>query len=225
MPSQWTRGAQVITPVPAYASPALQIVGTLNLFMSMLARGWFSNDALNPGGIAYNLFFAICTCIADVYEQVLAVKLMMRLDSSASADPKSASSYVDTWFEDYFGSNLPRSAGESDTNYISRGKARLGAKLATKSGVLTVAGYYGSAAVIEPFRADQVGALGSSAFAFGSPNGAVGSMVPSPQLYVTPDATLTSSEVTQAHSEIMAARPCGMNLAPFQVNSTQATPI
>jgi hypothetical protein len=142
----------------------------------------------------------------------------MRLPTNVGTD-------VDSWVTDFFGSNLLRSAGETDAQYIARAETNLSAKKSVRSGVLAVAAYFGVATIVEPFQASQMGAIGSPTFACGSPNGGIGSMQPDPQVYITPPNALTSSVSKQARSTLMAARPCGMRIGMFKVNNGNATPL
>jgi hypothetical protein len=175
--------------------------------------GWFTDAARSSGGVAYNLAYGIAGNLQEITAQNQAVILNSRLQSSQGIN-------VDLWVQDFFGPNLPRFSGESDSAYIARAQANLSAKKGTPQGVLTIAGYYGTASVVEPFRPDQMGCIGFASLACSKPTGGVGSITPGPLVYVHPASPMNGTQASQANSQIMAARPLGVNTYAYQVNSS-----
>lgn len=210
-----TGSDQTIT-VPAYCSPVYSQTGYAVMQASLWPNGWFNDAARTTGGIAYNLAMGNGGVLLNLSEQNQAVILNARLESSSGTN-------IDLWFQDILGSTFQRLPGETDIAYVMRGEARLSARNGTRAGMMTIAGYYGTVSIVEPFRADTVSGLDSSGWAFGAPTCGFGSLAPNVQVYIASSSPIANP--AQAQADIMASRPLGLQIHGFNVVGSTATPL
>lgn len=204
--------------VPNYASPSLSQVGFANEEASLWVRGAFGDAARTTNGNAYNLALGISSPLADLNTQVQAIHLAERLATSTGSE-------IDSWAADYFGSNLPRNAGETDSAYIGRIQANLSAKKGTAAGLVTIGTFFGTTTVVEPWMVGFTGGCDSPTLACDSTEGCVGSQIPNVSVFIEVSSTMLATVATQAALSIAGTKPAGVTVNAFEVVGTTATPI
>lgn len=197
--------------VPNYCSPVASSSGYAARQTAVWARGWFGDRARVIGGGAYAIAAGAGAELHDLSTQVQGSVLNARLQSSTGND-------VDAWFQDYFGTSLPRFIGETDATYIARGMAALAAKMGVRAGILVIADFFGTAWINEPWMASETGAYDTPGTLAYDTIGGYGSQSPLIQVFIQPSGIATNAQLKAA---IIAARGCGINI---QVVSVVAVP-
>jgi hypothetical protein len=193
--------------VPNYCSPVASASGYAARQTSVWARGWFGDSARVIGGGAYAIAAGAGAELHDLSTQNQGATLNARLQSSDGSD-------VDAWFQDYFGTSLPRFSGESDATYIARGMAALAAKMGVRAGILVIADFFGTAWINEPWLASETGAYDQPGTLAYDTIGGYGSQSPLIQVFVQPSGIATNAQMKAA---IVAARGCGINIQVVSV--------
>jgi hypothetical protein len=205
-------GATASVTITGYHSPDLTQANIAVAEAALWPRGWFSSSAMTSGGVAYNVAYAAAWALQQIDEQHQIVTEMMRLQSSIGQD-------IDTWAYDFFGNNLPRNAGESDSAYITRIQTMLAIKQSTPAGLNTVANLFGTAWINEPWRTAETGAWDTNGvFAWDSVGG-WGGQSPLIQVYVKPNAGVNA---TTMKNDIVSARGIGIVTT---VNALSSSPV
>ena len=106
-------GAITLVTVAAYRSPSFSNGGYALEQTARLVRGWFSDEALPPGGVAYSLAYAFGAALALIDSQTQQNLSSMRLQSSQGAAVRS-------WALDMVGPLFQQFPFESDQLYIKR---------------------------------------------------------------------------------------------------------
>lgn len=203
----FTYSAQTLI-IPNYQSPTLSQANFASRQASRWVRGAFGSSARQSGGIAYNLAYGLSYALITASQQIQQIMQAMRLPSSIGTS-------VDSWVSDFFGNRLPRAAGEDDPTYINRAQANLSAKKGLRSGILTIAGFFGSAWVNEPWNTAETGGYGTTNSTCGyGVAGGYGSQKPLVQVFVEPNAGVNSS---QMKSSVLAARAAGIRTQVISV--------
>jgi hypothetical protein len=123
-------GSTTAVTVAGYRSPALSQAGYIGAQIELWPRGWFSDAARSPGGVAYALATGLAATLAALDSQIDSTLAAMRLFTSSGTE-------IDSWVEDFLGSSFPRVVNmntgvvESDASYIYRIVRRLTLLLTT----------------------------------------------------------------------------------------------
>lgn len=204
--------------VPNYASPSLSQTGFAQEAASLWVRGAFGDAARTVGGNAYNLALGVNSPLAALNTQVQNVKIAERLGTCTGSE-------IDSWAADFFGSTLPRNAGETDSAYIGRIEANLSARKGTVAGLETIGGFYGATTVAEPWIVSLTGACDSPTLACDSTEGCVGSQIPGVSVFISVSSSMLATVAVQAALSIAGVKPAGITVNAFEVVGTTATPI
>ncbi|MDE2102095.1 MAG: hypothetical protein KGL39_32920 [Patescibacteria group bacterium] len=106
---------------PQYQSPTLTAANWALLQSIVLwpgGAGWFSDEARQPGGVAYAVAYAIA-CQIEMLDANLQIELAAaRVQSSTGPD-------IDTWFYDFLGTFVTRFPGQDDDDWRALGLAIL----------------------------------------------------------------------------------------------------
>lgn len=191
----------------AYASPVSSQAGYAEQQTQLWPRGWFSDEAQTVGGIAYNIAVGLASELLDLSQQQQAVIMAARIDTSQGTS-------IESWVQDFFGLTLPRNSGESDAVYIARAKALIRAKRSTRAGFLSVAAFYGTAWVNEPWRTDQTGAWDTDGTCAWDMAGGWGSQDPLIQAFVETNAGV---DAAQMKADLLGSRGLGINTQVISV--------
>lgn len=142
---------------------------------SLLPNGWF-RDATPVLDAVLN---GIGSALSAVYGLIQYARLQTRIATATDG-------FLDLIALDFFGSTLPRKAGESDTLYRARIVAALFPERATRRGMYrTLLNLTGRAPVIfEPARPKDTGAYNNGTLAYGTA-GAYGSLALPAQAFIT----------------------------------------
>jgi hypothetical protein len=202
--------------VSPYASPAHSQLGYAADEAVLYPRGWSADTALAPGGGIYPIFAGAAAELVDLNEQNQGAILASRLQSSINGD-------IDAWIADYCGGNFQRFAGESNAAYIARFQAFASAQLSTREGVATVAGFYGTVVIDEPWRTFETGAFDTNGTLAFDTIGGLGSQQPQADVYIQPATPFTQSQAAQAKAQVLAARGLGISTSVFQVTQSGST--
>ena len=117
-------GSTTTIVVPAYRSPSLSQEGYIGAQIELWPRGWFSDTARSPGGVAYAIATGLAAELEKLDQQIDGALATMRLFTSSGTD-------IDTWAQDFLGDSFPRVANmntgvaESDESYTYRIVRRL----------------------------------------------------------------------------------------------------
>ena len=98
---------------PPVNLPQLSAADFAGRLLRLFPRGWLSNAAQQPGGIAYAQFLGIGTPLAFILSNMQFIAYGLRIKFAYGAA-------LDTISQDYFGSGLPRNPGESDNSFRQR---------------------------------------------------------------------------------------------------------
>lgn len=191
--------SQTVT-VTGYQSPTLSQSGFALAQAGRWVRGAFGDSSKTTGGIAYNLAFGLSYALLTLSQYIQQVFQAMRL-------PTSVDTSIDTWAKDFFGGNLPRLSGESNAAYISRIKANLSAKKGLRDGIETIASYYGTAWINEPWRTDETGSWDTNGTCAWDQAGGWGDQKPLIQVFVETNPGLSTA---QLKSDVLASRAAGI---------------
>ncbi len=126
-------------------------MGIIQRFLKLLPLNWFAVGALTLSIVAS----AVAAMFGDVQAVITAVQANIYLQTTSGG-------YLDLWVYDFFGPDLLRGAGESDTAYIARVQGSLLAPACTReaitNAITTQTGY--EPTVVEPWRPSDTGAYG-----------------------------------------------------------------
>ncbi len=112
--------------------------------------GWASTDALSPGGNMYNLLSVLAMLHSTVSTLLKATQESFYLTTALG-------STLDVVISDYFGSNLPRNAGETDDHYRVRAYNLLFVSTVTRPGFQTYMNALAPTRLVEPWAPADTG--------------------------------------------------------------------
>jgi hypothetical protein len=146
----------------------------LERMQALLPRGWFGDSP----AILTALLKGFAAILANVYAVLAYAKLQTRILTATDG-------FLDVISADFFGSNLPRRTGESDTAFRNRITVNLFRERATRKAVIDVLTTLTGRAplIVEPMRPADTGGYGI-ACGYGVA-GAYGSLVHQYQAFVT----------------------------------------
>ena len=212
------QASNFIQPIPNYASPSLSQTGFANEEAALWVRGAFGDAARTTNGNAYNLALGISSPLAALNAQIQAIHLAERLSTCTGSE-------IDAWAADYFGSTLPRDAGETDAAYIGRIEANLSARKGTAAGLVSIGTFFGTTTVVEPWMVGFTGACDSPTLACDSTEGSVGSQAPDVSVFIEVSSVMPATVAVQAALSVAGAKPAGVTVNAFEVVGTTATPL
>lgn len=202
----YSSGGQTLT-LAQYQSPFLSQDNYAARQAQQWVRAAFGAEARQSGGVAYTLAYGLSYALANVSTQIQEVLQALRLCTAKGSS-------IDTWAADFFGNRLPRASGESDATYRSRISANLSAKKGLRSGILTIASFFGTAWINEPWYTAETGAWDTDGVFAWDTIGGWGSQDPLIQIFVEPNAGVSSS---QMKSNLLAARAAGIDTQVISV--------
>lgn len=136
----------------------------------MLPTRWFGS-ATDPAPIVDAVLTGIAVVLSFIYSLYAYAKLQTRINTATDG-------WLDLISADFFGTDLPRAAGQSDDSFRNAIKARLLREKATRNAIIfALTTLTGRAPVIcEPWRPLDTGAYGVGTTGYGV-NGFYGSLV------------------------------------------------
>jgi hypothetical protein len=137
----------VITPLP---TESLE-----QRLANLYPNQWLNSQALEPGGVAFALFSSFASQYAFVMIQLQYAWMSGRLDTSVGEQ-------LDLFSQDYFGTILPRLAGETDDHYRARIQALLFQPKVTRAAIANAITFFtgGVVRMIEPWNPADTGYYG-----------------------------------------------------------------
>lgn len=148
----------------------------LSRLQQLLPKGWFSVGA---SAIKDALLVGSASMFAYIFSMFAYLKLQTRIATATDG-------FLDLISADFFGINLPRASGQTDTSYRARIQAALFTEKGTRAAMIRVLTQLtGRVPVIfEPSRSIDTGGLNSGNLALGV-SGAIGSLSYPYQSFVT----------------------------------------
>lgn len=151
--------------------------------IALLPSGWFSDGSTVVAPVLNAVVSAAATVFYSAYSLIQYAQSQTRISTASGA-------FLDLIAYDYFGRNLQRASGQTDSSFQSLILAALGQERVTRAGMIsTITALTGSAPVIfEPFNTGDAGAWDYGTFAFDAIGGWGDTDLPA-QVFVQVDRT------------------------------------